>query len=1167
MYTAVDLGCDWYECWKVTDANDDKSKNPKRAKRRFGRWLFGFFVFLGAFLWWLNGPGLRMLAPRLGAHFADKAGVEVVFELRGTLWGGVTLHDVEVMIPGSGLRKITIREIVPDYQLSRLLRGEVRGVRGSGLHLDLVMMPGDEAQKEPSQPLDFAMLNQTLRKAQTAVARYSFDVSELTATIEREGMGAIEIGPTAIQHEAGGGEILVELGDITRGGESIMVAQRIQIEWTPERLGVDRVVFDPQLSVEGLAVLYPEEGALFAEGVVNFAGAVFAITSTPGQGTLGLQMREGVLDAARVGEFLGIELPVVGRLTSLALDAADLSPDPRNATATVSMLIESVQWKDLAVDEFGVDVILDAGTARVVARAAAGGAEVRVDSTTTLDRAAMTLGETRGVLEIPSLVAMAEEFEEFWKPPDDAEPIPAASLKADFEVTWKDDFLPASAAVALAVTPEEPEVATALQIKASWAVDELIAAELLVDGADAMAKIDFDEKKYSGEVSFQGFETDRIAVWLELAGIALPGEGRVDAEWNGNGPLAADGHVGELAVASALWSQPEQPDVIAGGKISYALPGNITLRELNVVRDGQSVDASLSMLDGWLKIDFLRWTDAEGTQLAETRGSVPVPEKLADWSAFPAEDDTRPLDFTIRTETLGFDKLATWVPALAAVDARATAQLEVMLSGNFTAPVLDASLEVRQVRIVDQPALPPADFMFKAAGRDGALALNGTITTADYDPVVVMAALPFSPAQWAADPESLSRAEFEASAVLPRLDLGRFSALVPKLRRMAGVVTGSVRASGTIGEPNVEGRLELSGGVLGFPDEVFPDITGIAAVAELGTELVTLSSLRATIAGGTLEAGGSYAIKPRELDLRVRGNSLPLVRNESLIVRANADLRATGPIDRAKISGSVSLVDSLFFRDIEILPIGTPFRVPDAAALPKIDVAPPTDAVPELFAAWPLDVRLTTAEPLLIRGNLATGRILMDLRVGGTLRDPRPAGQARLLRGRAVLPFATLAVPEAVLTFTPANGLDPSIELRGTAEPRPYTVNVFAYGRLSDPQIVLSSNPPLPQHEIMTLLATGTTTRGLEDPQAASARALQLFAEEVRRGRVPLGNQLRPLLGLLDRVDFTLAESDPYSSDTFSTATLKLHDRWYLSAGMGEEGNTRMFAIWRLRFR
>ena len=1152
----------------MTEEDNDKPIRPKRPKRRLWRWLLVLVVLLGAFAWWLNGPGLRMLAPRLGSHFAAKAGVEVEFVLRGTLSGGVSLHDVEVSIPGTGLKKITIREIVPDYRFSRLVRGEVQGVRGSGLHLDVMMMPGDDDDaSEPSEPFDFAVLNETLRQAQAVVAEYSFDVSDLTATIQGEDMPTIEIGPTAIRHEAGSEVIQIELGDIRRGGELVIEAQRIGIEWTPERLGVDLVVYNSTLSVEGLALLYPEEGTLFAEGVVNFADTVFVLTSTPGQGALGLHLREGVLDAAMVGEFAGIEMPVGGRLTSFALDVEGLAPDPLAATATASVLVEDVRWEDVVLDELGVNVILDEGTVRTVVRAAAGEAEVRVDAMTTLDREAMVLGETRGELEIPSLVAMVGELKDFWEPPEDAGTIPASAVKADFAVAWGEDFSPASASVELGVTPEDPSLVTALQLKANWLPDEPLRAEVVVDGVYAMAEIDLDGGRYEGEVSFEGFEASRFAAWLAVAGVELPGEARLDGEWSGSGPFEADGHMGELVIASAVWSQAEQPDVNAQGKVSYALPENISVRELNVVRDGQMVDVSLAMVDGWLEIESLRWTDADGTEMAEASGSVPVPDSPADWSAFPAEDDTRPLDLTIRTETLGFDKLATWVPALVAVDARATAQLEVVLAGTFASPVLDASLEVRNVRVVDQPALPPADFVVKMAGRDGALAVNGSITTPDYEPVLITASLPFAPAEWAADPEALTGAQFEAEAVLPRLDLRRFLAMAPGVRSLAGVLTGNVRASGMIGEPEVEGRLELAGGMLRLENDMLPEITGISAVVELGTERVTLQSLRATIAGGTLEAGGLFVIESRELDFRVRGNAFPLVRNESLIMRANADLRAAGPMDRATISGSVSLVDSLFFRDIEILPIGTPFSVPDAAELPKIDVAPPTDAVPELLAGWPLDVRLTTEEPLLIRGNLATGRVLVDLRVGGTLGDPRPAGQVRLLRGRAALPFATLAVPEAILTFTPANRLDPSIELRGTAEPRPYTVNIFAYGRLSDPQIVLSSNPPLPQHEIMTLLATGTTTRGLEDPSAASARALQLFAEEVRRGRVPLSNQLRPLLGLLDNVDFTLAEADPYSSDRYSTATLRLHDRWYLSAGMGDEGNTRMFAIWRLQFR
>ena len=128
-------------------------------------------------------------------------------------------------------------------------------------------------------------------------------------------------------------------------------------------------------------------------------------------------------------------------------------------------------------------------------------------------------------------------------------------------------------------------------------------------------------------------------------------------------------------------------------------------------------------------------------------------------------------------------------------------------------------------------------------------------------------------------------------------------------------------------------------------------------------------------------------------------------------------------------------------------------------------------------------------------------------------------------------------------------------------------MTVYAYGRASDPQLVLTSNPPLPENEIMTLLATGTTTSGLEDPQAASSRALQLLVEEMRRGRFRLGKRLRPLLGLLDRVDFSLAEADPYSSESFSTATLSISDHWFLSAGMSATGDSRALAVWRLSFR
>lgn len=1132
--------------------------------RRRHRRLFVFLVLTVFAGWWLNGPGVRWLAPMVVGHFAGKSGVQVDFDVRGNFMGGLVFERVDVAIPDAGVSRMTLGELVPEYSIFRVMRGKIDGITARRVHLEVLRVKTAGRNKESTTPLDFVKLNTAMRAVRESVVDFGFEVTDLTVATDGAELPRVELGPTSIHHSRGDSRILLEVGEVRRDGEMLIDAQSIAIDWDADRFSLDRMTVLPGLSLTGFGVSHPWGGGLFADGVVDFGGAIFHVASVPEHGTLSVQLREGSLIAARVGDIFGVEVPFAGTLTSFALDAADLGVDPRMATVTMSLLVEDASIRGNMVDEVNVDVVVDANSARIVARAVAGDAEVRMDATTTLDRTAMSLGKTSGSMEIRSLPAVIHRIV---KIPEEAGPITAATVTATYDVVWRDGFSPASAKLDFEVFPEDSGQASGFKAAVHWGDDERATVGIDLDGLQARVAIDMGAKRYSGDVMFEGFETSRVAAWLASAGVDIPGDAMVDASWRGTGPLATgEGHEGELRLAGGRWMQPDLPDIDVVANVSYSWPGRIVIREMQVVRDGQTIHAELAMEDGILAIDSLRWTGDAGDTLADARGTLPMPGDFADWREFLAED-SRSMDLTIRTRKLGFDKIGTWYPALKAVSPEATAELGVVLSGNFASPVLEASLEVLGVRGAGLAETPPADLMIEASGRDGVLVASGTVTVPDFAPAVMAAKLPFAPAAWARDVDHLLGSAIEATVDFPRLDLARFASLVPAARTLGGVVTGMVRVDGTVGNPKLVGGLELTGGSLELANDSVPEITGIRAIAEFDLDRAILRSLRATVAGGTFEGSGTFAIPSRELDFRARGNALPLVRNESLILRANVDLRVAGPFAGAAVSGSVSLVDSLFFRDIEILPIGVPFTGPQAAALPKIDAAPATDSIPEPFANWPLDVRVTTADPVLIRGNLATGSVLVDMRISGTLGDPLPDGMVRLSRGRAMLPFTTLVVPDAVLTFSNATRFDPVIEARGSAEPRPYTVNVFAYGRLSDPQIVLTSNPSLPQNEIMTLLATGTTTRGLENPQMASARALQLFAEEVRRGRVPMSNQLRPLLGLFDRVDFSLAESDPYSSDTYSTATLKLHDRWYLTAGMGQEGNTRMFAIWRLRFR
>jgi hypothetical protein len=328
------------------------------------------------------------------------------------------------------------------------------------------------------------------------------------------------------------------------------------------------------------------------------------------------------------------------------------------------------------------------------------------------------------------------------------------------------------------------------------------------------------------------------------------------------------------------------------------------------------------------------------------------------------------------------------------------------------------------------------------------------------------------------------------------------------------------------------------------------------------------------MSSGTLDGRGQLTLtadhKPGDLDFTLRGRSLPLKRDDSMIIRSNLDLTLRGPWATATLGGKIGIVDSLFYRDIELLPIGVPFNQPSAPDLPSVDTAKTDSAaasLPDPFQNWALAVKVKTDNPFLIRGNLATGVVLLNVDVGGTLGKPAPSGKAILHEVSAKLPFSTLDIDEGEVVFRPEAPFDPVLNIRGRSVVRPYEVNLFIYGSVSDPKVLTTSNPPLPETEIMTLLATGTTTKGIEDPQAALSRAAQLLVEEMRRGRVRYAKRLQPVLKLLDKVDFQIGQQNPYSGQKFNSASINLDDNWILSAGVGEAGNSRGMLMYLIRFR
>ena len=158
------------------------------------------------------------------------------------------------------------------------------------------------------------------------------------------------------------------------------------------------------------------------------------------------------------------------------------------------------------------------------------------------------------------------------------------------------------------------------------------------------------------------------------------------------------------------------------------------------------------------------------------------------------------------------------------------------------------------------------------------------------------------------------------------------------------------------------------------------------------------------------------------------------------------------------------------------------------------------------------------------------------------------------------------------MTLRPDTPYDPALNLRGSATIDRYNITLNIFGSASAPKYSLFSDPPLPESEILTLLATGSTTGDLENlsRDAATMKLAQFATTWVRDRFKKPGKPNTPMqrfLVALDDIQLNVGENDPFSGRKRNSATLKLTDKVFLSAAVDATGNTRGLVIFSVRFR
>ncbi len=669
---------------------------------------------------------------------------------------------------------------------------------------------------------------------------------------------------------------------------------------------------------------------------------------------------------------------------------------------------------------------------------------------------------------------------------------------------------------------------------------------------------------YGGSLDIQLNDLSFFQPLLDYEAMPPKIGGSLRVAWQGKGDLRAPQHTGDALIELAAGQFGDLKDLSARATASYS-PQFINVPELRATAEKYG-EATLSLFWQGNRLSLSNLSVRQ-KKLTLIEGSLEIPLHLAEANQ-PDRliPDSEPLKLALRTKDLDlrtlFTQLGEKKPPMTGV-----LNLDVNAEGTLDDLVAMAALRATRIQSTEAAQFAPADGSLDLEFRGDRLRLNGELRQKLIEPLRISGNVPFDIPAIRKNRQIDPQTPIDLRVSMPRSSLAFLSTLVPAIRQSRGTATVDVNVTGTFGQPSLSGGIAADLSTLRFADPILPPIGNTTLQIDFTRDRVTINRFSVGIGGGSLNAGGSISLTPLNnpvLDIRLNGRNALVVQNDMISVRASADLRLTGPLNAASVTGDLLVTRSGFFKDIDILPIGLPGRPAPQPPMQPLLISFPDPPLRD----WKFNVAIRTADPFRIQSNLANGRITGNLTFGGTGLEPWLDGTLYVEQLTATLPFSQLQIDSSVIYFVRDDPFMPRLDLRGRSLIRDYNVNVLITGPLTNPQAVFSSDPPLPQSEIVALIATGSTTRELSsDPNVLAGRAAILLLQKIyrsvfRRNKPPAASD-----SFLSRVQFDFGAVDPRTGKQTATLSIPMSDQLVLVGGLGVGGNFRGQVKYLLRFK
>lgn len=346
-----------------------------------------------------------------------------------------------------------------------------------------------------------------------------------------------------------------------------------------------------------------------------------------------------------------------------------------------------------------------------------------------------------------------------------------------------------------------------------------------------------------------------------------------------------------------------------------------------------------------------------------------------------------------------------------------------------------------------------------------------------------------------------------------------------------GFAVLAINVGGTYENQRVTGRASVNGAsisvLLGDQRITLANLTGVIL---FNARQAQIEKLEGTLGGGKVTATGGAQLSGFSISqflFNIHGEKVTLSYPQDFRSTVDADLELRGNQQIQFIRGNVQVRRTEYTKDIDLAELlnrrpqtsieeGGEFQFAKTAVFDKL--------------------RVEGRNALVVRNNLGDLVASISLELNGEVKDPIIEGRITATRGTLNFRNNPYEITRGLIYFPARRGVDPVLNIEGQAVIRGYRVTALLEGPLSHPTTTVSSEPSLPQADVVSLIISGTLSSTDTSTSVLAQSGLGTAASLLTDALInaPVSKATNKLFGL------SRLEISPVIAGTGSTPTARL---------------------------